>query len=452
MSLSVIIQQQDKIFISTDSATSYKLNGNLYRIGINAKKLFAINNKLIWIGGNMLAVSIIIKEFEASSDQSIENLKTIIVKTVESNPQIENHDYVLHCIVGVMENNKAIMYSIDSNKDFKIERRTVDAEGGIGVYAAGIRNEEAVNLAIKYIQSETMSIQDVYRNVYNNVAFEGIGGYATLVYLDKNGVHALFQEEIKEKSKDNYKTIKDLNTDVLNNIRQNANLIIAKNLIGDVIAGTKLNITNESGSVNIDGNTITVKNEGKEAITNTTIDGNSIHVANLNADDLVAGTIDASKIHVIHLSASSIDTGTLDASIVDVINLKAQNIDTQDLYIKGQNITDLINNCKIGIGSTYIDSTGAYRNVGGTNYQFKSMVAVGTGSIRTTDGQITVPLPTTFVGKSFSVIVSARTAVSTSGFTLWSDPQTWVNGTFKIVGGAGDGSDEAIEFSYVAVA
>jgi len=194
-----------------------------------------------------------------------------------------------------------------------------------------------------------------------------------------------------------------------------------------------------------------------------TLDAGIVNVINLIADNIVSGTINANIINLINLNASNINVGTLNGSIVNVTNLNASNMNVGTLNGNNVNIDNLTaNNIHAGTltvdaqwggskGTVSANSNGLSNNYGGSTNAYKSLIAVGTGTINITDGTISMSLPSVFAGKSYSVIVAARSAVGTSGFTLWTNPSSWSGGTFSIVGGMGNGTD-SIAFSWVAVA
>ncbi|MDP4143119.1 MAG: hypothetical protein Q8936_01370 [Bacillota bacterium] len=147
MSLSLILQEKNRIFISADSALSCKFNDDIYRTATNGKKIFAIdNNKILFMAGKMNLVNSVIDEYKALHEHNIEGLKELILKNVnENNNYVKDTEFLLQAILAVIENDEAVFYNIESVKDYKIERVTIP--NGIGVYAAGIKNDIAMKAA-----------------------------------------------------------------------------------------------------------------------------------------------------------------------------------------------------------------------------------------------------------------------------------------------------------------
>lgn len=259
MSLSLILQEPDRIFISADTATSSKQGDTIYRLATNGKKIFVVDNQIIFLAGNMDLVGKVMNEYQSQKVRTIECFKDIILKNVNNNPRFKEVDFLLEAIIAVMENDKAVFYNIESPKNYEIERRELTE--GIGAYAAGIKNDIAVGKAIKYIQCGKMSVQDIYIKTYEDVAFEGIGGNLTLYCLDKNGIQVLINgSPIVEKNKTNYKTIMELKENILNMIlKNNAQMIIAETLIGKIVLTEKLCVGDKKGNLDIVGDLMTCK-------------------------------------------------------------------------------------------------------------------------------------------------------------------------------------------------
>jgi hypothetical protein len=234
-----------------------------------------------------------------------------------------------------------------------------------------------------------------------------------------------------------------------------ANLVNVINLIADNIkTGTlnakDVNIVNLNASnINtgeLDANIVKVKNINADDINAGTLNGDIVKVINLIADNIKAGTLNGDNVNIINLSATNIKSGTLYGATINVVNLNADHINAGTLTVAAQWNTPS--------GTIYANSgSGLYNNFGGGFNAYKSLISVGTGAVSIADGEITVQLPAKFKNKIFSVIVAARTAVSNSGFTLWTNPESWnfSQGTFKVIGGSGDGT-EVVDFSWTAVA
>ena len=244
----MIIQKESELWFGSDSAVSTTIGDNIYRINEEGKKIWIIEDKLIFCSGNMDISYKIMNQCIKFKNKSIELLQELAILYHDKKSFLE-------IVVGTIKNNKTIVYQISSYNDFEIIEKTIKGND-IGLWTGGIRTTECFDFAYQEL-SQHVDLMEVYQNTFNNISFEGIGGQLNVYKLNKNNISLFYENSIEEK---------DIKRIYLDNYKH---LIVAERLTGIILAGNNLTIDASTGSeehtftvdelgVNIKGSALTI--------------------------------------------------------------------------------------------------------------------------------------------------------------------------------------------------
>lgn len=251
MSCCLILQSKNNICIGADTATSIyveKLRNHFFRSSNDGEKLFEIGKDIVYCSGDMSEVPDVIENMRTIDGYiDVEHISSYLKdKTFRESP-ISDFPCMTVIICRVV-GGVSYVHTLEAENNFNIVTRTV-AQDGIQVWVGGIYVEKCLQTAINEIEHLQGNVIKTYINTYKEMACQEIGGNINVYYLDSNGYHKII---------DNY----DLN-DGYEPISSSNNLVhgvIAQAIIGKLIAGDKVIVGNESESVQITGDGITIKN------------------------------------------------------------------------------------------------------------------------------------------------------------------------------------------------
>jgi len=190
MSAILVIQKEHELYFGTDSAISTIIDDQIIRIEEDGKKIWIIEDKLIFCAGNMNIAHTLINKYIDSNIKSVELLRELAI-------ELFDNKFMLEIIIGTIKNNKTVVYQISSYNDFEIIERTVKNKE-IGLWSGGIRTKECFNIACSELR-KGKSPKDIYQNTFDNISFEGIGGILDVYKLDKNKIDLIYSGSIVEK-------------------------------------------------------------------------------------------------------------------------------------------------------------------------------------------------------------------------------------------------------------
>lgn len=193
MSLCLALITSNMLIMSGDSRESINVNGERYATGRHISKIQRIGNKIIFMGGSADVASRIINDFSKSDNQSIENLQTITKYHKEGFINKYGSEYLgstAHAIflVGTMENNKAVVYGINSNDNCRIVRKEGTDQLEVAIIGPSGMNNKAYSLYEEYKQTGGNDVLEMYQYVYDSVSNEEIGGEIRVFSLTTAGV------------------------------------------------------------------------------------------------------------------------------------------------------------------------------------------------------------------------------------------------------------------------
>ncbi|MFS0857332.1 hypothetical protein AB3M99_13275 [Paenibacillus taichungensis] len=189
--------------MGADSAISTKVNGVSFRISNEGKKIWRIDDMIIFSAGDVDLSKIIMDEFEKSQVRNMKVLKNIIKFWFERyykrrpgvKEKVDNGGLISHTLVAKYEDGSPVLYEFSQENEFEINK--IKARDKIAYYTAGV-NYDYDN---KYFIEQTEKANDVfeaYRNTYSNASNAQIGGNLELYVLAKQGIRKILNEKISE--------------------------------------------------------------------------------------------------------------------------------------------------------------------------------------------------------------------------------------------------------------
>lgn len=191
MSLCLVIQTEDVIFMSADSRESMRVDDQYYATGRQVDKIHYIGDKVIFAAGNGQVVTDIITEFRSSSDQSILNLQRISQKHKSLFIHQYGSDYLgkthhADLFIGCFENGKSALYGLSSVQNFEIMKK--DGKQSIDVACCGCHVGKATDFYNRYSAIRGGDVITMYQELYDHLSNEEIGGELTLYILNKQNI------------------------------------------------------------------------------------------------------------------------------------------------------------------------------------------------------------------------------------------------------------------------
>ena len=248
MSACLILQTPQTIFIGSDSAVSTTIDNQIYRLSNDGIKLFHIDDKAIFCSGDMDLAYKVINTFAQLPNRTIENLK----QTVDYLISISSNRNVCVMICQV-DNTGSSVFDISAENKYEIvERRMGLGCEGLTLWSAGIKTKESVELAESYLH-EGYDVLNTYKQVFNTISYEGVGGVLNIKYVSQTEVKDLLLEQITEKI-----DIRILTEELYNSLLQ-PQLIVGERVMGKLLAGQNLIIDASDSQGN---KTFTVDSQG----------------------------------------------------------------------------------------------------------------------------------------------------------------------------------------------
>ena len=331
MSSVLIIQQYDNIYIGSDSAISAKINNQNYRLASDGKKLYHIDNQVIFCSGNLNIANTIMNEYINNVKHTPSNISIIAKKNIN---KLFEDDFIEIIIAEQNKKlNKINLYQISSYNNFDIQEKNIKFNE-TAFLTGGIYTSLCFNTALNYMKQNT-DVNYIYENTFNNISCEEIGGYLTVYQVNNSCIKKIIKKKIKEK--ENLKYI---------NLYDNANLVTAEQLFGQIVASERLIITNSAGNFIVDELGVTINNliltvTRQDNLVKTTIDPqvgikiqenvNGAFVDRLFADN--AGKLNATSFKVNNTNSTLDDTGlTIYNGKIDVKNSSGTSVFNTDVY------------------------------------------------------------------------------------------------------------------------
>lgn len=192
MSLCIFMQQYGQIILGADTAITHTTTeGEKCRDSIGMEKIFQVGKYLLFACGSVTVVNDVVDQFRSEKNPTVSSLQRIIRKRCRG-------DSTISVVLFEMDNNgRTISYSLNSETDFKLERRN-GVSNFTHLVSGGLQSDRALELAIA---SNKVGIHDpkiLIKRVFESIAGTDVGGELTLYLMDVNGIELLSKNKIKE--------------------------------------------------------------------------------------------------------------------------------------------------------------------------------------------------------------------------------------------------------------
>lgn len=288
MSLCIALQKPNEVYISGDSRVSVDINNQRYRWHDNYKKVHQIDDKVIFIGGQSEIMQSILNKYKKASNRSIENLRTIAEFEYRNNYTATptNTGRMIVCMIIAVFKDEPLVYFIGDGNNFEIMKIELNGKEYNDILLGCCC--DTAHKFFDYSDFKSDNFDDIilaYKNLYNQVTNEEVGGELTIFKLTKNS--------IKKKSC----MLSDPE-----NIKQFQSFLTCSQLyIGNSPVNAIVNNRIDDSHLNIKASTINALN-----ITAKSVSADWVYAGKINADQITAGTISANRINTSGLASEKI--------------------------------------------------------------------------------------------------------------------------------------------------
>lgn len=306
MSLCIIKATKDEILMGADSRGSFYIDGKVYKDHDDCEKIYFVHNKAIFSAGISELIDDIISAYKNQSNPDInilfsiskEKSKQFKVKNPELVAQLDDifltliiteyNETIQRPVMHAITNNNSTMQSLAINNN------------NTAFEAFGIKTFDARNKISVLRQKGLNNDKEIYKQVYDSLSFEGIGGTLKVYSISKDGIKLFFESPIKDK----------------NEIKKIENTV---NIFRHSIVGDKLVITNDGWntfSILLSGDGLTLTSTDKTARVYATLeDGFKIDLGDGAGTWTPAFYVDVvDGVAKLYLAGNAVFTGTIDVS------------------------------------------------------------------------------------------------------------------------------------------
>jgi hypothetical protein len=287
MSLCFALQKPNEIYIAGDSRVSVDINNQKLRWHDNYTKVHKIDDKVIFIGGQSEIMVSILNKYKKASNRSVENLRVIAETEYRNNHITNNTGRMIVCmIIAEFIENEPMLYFIGDENNFELMKIELNGKEYNDVLLGCCC--DSAHEKFNYSDFKSDDFNDIilaYKNLYDQVTNEEVGGELTIYKLTK--------DSIEKKS--------CLLSDP-ENIRQFQSFLTCSQLfIGNSPVNAIVNNRIDDSHLNIKASTINALN-----ITAKSVSSDWVYAGNINASQITAGTISANRINTSGLSSEKI--------------------------------------------------------------------------------------------------------------------------------------------------
>jgi hypothetical protein len=231
MSSCLILQTKNRSFIGTDSALSSFSNNKFYRSGNNEQKIFFVSDYIYFCSGESNHVKKTKQYINSIGDFNFDLISKFLLSICINKA---NKNYFDIELMAINKKNN-IVYQISQYNNFEL-KTFIPSEDGIQILSAGFKTNECSLFAENQILLNK-DVKTIYRNTFNNLECEQIGGDLIVYSISSNTIDIFYSNKIDKK-------VYFPNYDIQNQYH----LLIADVVVGRLLAGNSLLITNDDGS------------------------------------------------------------------------------------------------------------------------------------------------------------------------------------------------------------
>jgi hypothetical protein len=254
VSACLIIQYKDKIYVGSDTALITRIEDSFFRIKQECHKLYKYNDRLIFCSGDMKYVNQVINFLDKNENINPEKISNFLKLNVKKN---ESKIFNIEVVIFVTSHGCQKIFQISEYNNFEVIEHSLASEG-IKVLACGIKTRECLDISQEEIRKQS-DIKSIFKNTFNRLSCNQIGGNLDLWEI-RNDIKKIFSCRIDEQG--------------INFLPKNlcVHSIVADIIVGNLIAGNELRISNDANTFTLDGGGATLTNAIFKL---TTTNGNS---------------------------------------------------------------------------------------------------------------------------------------------------------------------------------
>ncbi len=237
MSSCVVLNNGEFVIMASDTALSSLENDVFKRVGNSCQKIFHFGNSLLFISGRFDVVELILSYIKKEN-----TISPIFVSKLLSSLNIEKEDgiFSVEIILVKSENKNISVYQISQYNDYKIVELDNDFVDSLSIHCAGIKSKECTSILQEELKLSRNAV-DVLKKTYSKLSCETIGGFLDIWVVTKSEI----------------KFLEKINIDVP---PKNLHMLVADVIVGRLLAGNTLTITNSNNNFTLDSTGATLNN------------------------------------------------------------------------------------------------------------------------------------------------------------------------------------------------
>lgn len=203
MSLCLALLNREYIAMSADSRIMKKIDGEYYMFDVEAEKIFLFEDKIIFMSGIKSIGEYVINKFKEEKYKTIKKLRELSIESDYKHSifTFDESQIRLRLDIATFENRKAVLYTINSENDFEIERTECPEEQEMFL-TSGVKTEEARSLwkqkVVEWNNVGNFDLFRTYKCIYDELSSEECGGTMTFIFMDREGNAFKLNEKIND--------------------------------------------------------------------------------------------------------------------------------------------------------------------------------------------------------------------------------------------------------------
>ena len=193
MSLCLVLQRENEIYMAGDSRVSVDMNGNKYRWHDNYTKIELIGNFVIFKGSLADIMNDIVDKFKESSTKDLTTLQSICKNEYDNykkTENINNRNMIVSCLIGVFENKQPVVYFISDANNFELMKIELPKDKDMNDIMLGVNINEARKIyeTCNFDYYDFDNVFNNYKMIYEGVTGVDIGGTLTVYRIGSNEI------------------------------------------------------------------------------------------------------------------------------------------------------------------------------------------------------------------------------------------------------------------------
>ena len=241
MSACALLFDGKKVVMASDTAiSSFSNSGDIFRVDGVQEKIFALDNGLIFCSGNLEISNMVIAFIKKERKIDIQKL-SIYLKSL--NLKDFSKYFSVEIIISIIDSEQKIkIYQLSEYNSFDVKEWNL-LDNNILLLTGGFKTKELSEKIEKNFLLSNLVI-DILEKSFSDIVCEEVGGYLDIWKMDIKTI-----EKIKKIKIDN-----NFYFNSQKSIKNNFCLLVADAIVGNLIAGNTLRISNDNNNFVLDEN------------------------------------------------------------------------------------------------------------------------------------------------------------------------------------------------------